>query len=64
MASKTTTTEAKARWRIAGASLKRLREDAELTQRDLSMKVGFDYYTMVSQIETGAVRLPAEKWEA
>jgi transcriptional regulator with XRE-family HTH domain len=42
----------------AGAYLKSLREAAELTQRDVAMAVGFEYYTMVSQIENGKTRLP------
>ena len=55
------TTASKARWKTAGVHLKKLRNHAELTQWELARKVGFDCYTMVSQIETGAVRLPAEK---
>lgn len=48
-----------------GAYLKQLREEAGLTQRDVAEKLGYDYYTMVSQIERGLSRLPVEdllKW--
>ncbi len=42
----------------AGRWLKALREDAGLSQRDLARKVGIDYYTFVSQIESGRGRVP------
>lgn len=42
----------------AGSYLKGLREAAEKTQRDVANEVGFEYYTMVSQIEGGKIRLP------
>ena len=45
----------------AGAYLKDLRKAADLTQNALATNVGFDYYTMVSQIENGKVRLPPER---
>jgi len=50
--------------RRAGTWLKRLREDAELTQLDVANRVGFKYYAFVSQVETGFSRLPTEKMEA
>lgn len=42
----------------AGARLKAMREAVGKTQRDIAKEVGFDYYTMVSQIEAGKVRVP------
>lgn len=40
------------------------RETAGLSQRDLSAKIGFEYYTFISQIEAGRGRVPAERYEA
>jgi transcriptional regulator with XRE-family HTH domain len=50
--------EAKRLRKEAGAMLKAMREAVEKTQRDLANEVGFDYYTMVSQIENGKTRVP------
>ncbi|MDO1584592.1 helix-turn-helix domain-containing protein [Rhizobium oryzicola] len=49
--------------REVGAWLKDRREAAGLSQRDLAMKVGIDYYTFISQIETGRGRVPPERYE-
>ena len=46
-----------------GKKLKELRQDVELTQRDLADKVGMAYYTMISQIENGKTRVPPEAME-
>lgn len=46
----------------AGAYLKGLREDAKLTQADLAKRLGLEYYTFISQIETGLTRLPPEHY--
>jgi transcriptional regulator with XRE-family HTH domain len=46
-----------------GAWLKGLRKDKKLTQRELAMRVGFDYYTMISQVESGKARVPPDKYE-
>lgn len=49
----------------AGKYIKALREAQQLTQVQLAEKVGQRYFTMVSQIETGAGRVPPEayyKW--
>lgn len=43
-----------------GAWLKTRREEVGITQRDIAAKCGYDYYTMVSQIERGLARVPAE----
>jgi transcriptional regulator with XRE-family HTH domain len=48
----------------AGTWLRGLREAAGLSQRDLSDKVGFDYYTFISQIEAGRGKVPPERYEA
>ncbi|MDR3474509.1 MAG: helix-turn-helix transcriptional regulator [Devosia sp.] len=48
----------------AGAYLKRLREDASLTQAELAKAVGLEYYTFVSQVENGKTRIPPEKYAA
>ncbi|MFC5039070.1 helix-turn-helix domain-containing protein [Tianweitania sediminis] len=38
--------------------LKELREAIGLSQREIASLAGFEYYTFVSQIETGAAKLP------
>jgi transcriptional regulator with XRE-family HTH domain len=55
---------AKAMRKKAGTWLKKLRERAELTQRDLATRVGWEYYTFVSQIEAGKGRVPPQMYEA
>ena len=50
--------EAKRLRKEAGDMLKKMREAVEKTQRDVANEVGFDYYTMVSQIENGKTRVP------
>jgi transcriptional regulator with XRE-family HTH domain len=42
----------------AGSYIKQLREAARLSQRDLAKVVGLEYYTFVSQIESGRGRVP------
>lgn len=44
----------------AGRWLKAAREQAGLTQAQLSEVVGLRYYTFVSQVESGVGRLPIE----
>lgn len=41
-----------------GAFLQRLRGHVGMTQRELAMKLDLQYYTMVSQIESGSARIP------
>jgi transcriptional regulator with XRE-family HTH domain len=48
----------------AGTWLKGLREQAGLTQMQLADRLGFKYYSFVSQVENGFGRLPNEKMEA
>ena len=50
--------------RACGAWLRDLREKKGLSQRDLARLVGTDYYTFISQLETGRGRVPAEKYLA
>jgi transcriptional regulator with XRE-family HTH domain len=48
----------------AGTWLKELRRRAGLSQIELAQKLGFKYYTFVSQIENGFGRVPTESMEA
>lgn len=48
--------------REAGRWLKKRREDCNLSQRQLADRLGLDYYTFVSQLETGRGRIPAERY--
>ena len=54
------TEDAKILRRRAGSYLRGLRTDAGLTQQQVAKALGWDYYTMVSQIERGISRLPPE----
>ena len=47
----------------AGAYIKSLRlaHDPKLTQRALADKLKLDYYTFISQVETGTARVPPEQ---
>ncbi len=48
--------------REGGRWLKELRETAGLSQRQLAAKVGADYYTFISQLETGRGRIPPDRY--
>lgn len=48
--------------RQAGKWLKRRREACGLSQRQLADRLGLDYYTFVSQLETGRGRIPPERY--
>jgi transcriptional regulator with XRE-family HTH domain len=50
--------------RAGGLWLKHLRERAGLSQRQLSAAVGAEYYTFISQLETGRGRIPPDRYEA
>jgi|SRR5262245_38976973 len=50
--------------RRAGAWLKQLRARAGLSQIELADRLGFKYYTFVSQVENGFGRVPTESMEA
>ena len=48
------------RRRIAlGLWLRKKREEKGLSQNDLAKLLGLDYYTMISQVETGKKRTPS-----
>jgi len=44
----------------AGSWLKEQRQKAGLSQMDLANKLGFKYYTFISQIENGYGRVPSQ----
>ena len=48
--------------RLAGIWLKELREKRGLSQRQLAQLVGADYYTFISQLETGRGRIPPDRY--
>jgi transcriptional regulator with XRE-family HTH domain len=48
--------------RTAGLWLKELREKRSLSQRQLANLVGADYYTFISQLETGRGRIPPDRY--
>jgi transcriptional regulator with XRE-family HTH domain len=46
--------------RAAGSWLRAQRQKAGLSQMDLANKLGFKYYTFISQIENGFGRVPSQ----
>lgn len=50
--------------KAAGAWLRSLRERKGLSQRDLANQVGAEYYTFISQLETGRGRVPQDRYES
>jgi len=48
--------------RHGGRWLKEQREHAGLSQRELAERVGADYYTFISQLETGRGRIPPDRY--
>jgi transcriptional regulator with XRE-family HTH domain len=46
-----------------GLFLKKTREKAGLTQKDLADRLGIKYYTFVSQIESGKGRVPPDLYD-
>lgn len=48
--------------REGGRWLKEQREATGLSQRQLAAKVGADYYTFISQLETGRGRIPPDRY--
>lgn len=48
----------------AGQWLKALREARGLSQREFARLIPVDYYTFISQIESGRGRIPPERYEA
>jgi transcriptional regulator with XRE-family HTH domain len=47
-----------------GQWLKSLREAQGLSQRRLADLIGTDYYTFISQLETGRGRIPPDRYKA
>lgn len=50
--------------RLGGRWLKEKRESAGLSQRQLAEILGVEYYTFISQIETGHGRIPPDRYQA
>lgn len=50
--------------REGGRFLKELREARGLSQRQLANLVGAEYYTFISQLETGRGRIPPDRYRA
>ncbi|MGC5778696.1 helix-turn-helix domain-containing protein [Methylobacterium sp. NFXW15] len=48
--------------REGGRFLKDLREKRGLSQRQLAVQVGAEYYTFISQLETGRGRVPPDRY--
>ena len=46
----------------AGRWLKQLREERGLTQRELAQLVGLNFYTFISQLESGRGRIPPDRY--
>ncbi|MBB6182424.1 helix-turn-helix domain-containing protein [Pseudorhizobium flavum] len=46
-----------------GKWLRDKRIEAGLNQKELAARAGFEYYTFISQMETGRGRVPAERYE-
>ena len=49
--------------RAGGRWLKQCREAAGLSQRELAQLVGAEYYTFISQLETGRGRIPPDRYQ-
>src|SRR4051794_29480980 len=58
------TPEAKRLRKEAGTWLKALRQAAGLSQMELATRLGFKYYTFISQVENGFGRVPSETMRA
>jgi transcriptional regulator with XRE-family HTH domain len=49
--------------KAAGAWLRTLREKKHFSQRELANLIGAEYYTFISQLETGRGRVPPERYD-
>lgn len=47
----------------AGQRIKQLRTAAGLTQRELAERLNHDYYSFISQVETGIGRVPPAEYK-
>lgn len=47
-----------------GVWLQNLREARGLSQRQLAVALGIDYYTFISQVESGRGRIPPDRYAA
>ena len=56
-------TEVQVLRREGGRWLKQCREEAGLSQRQLAEAVGAEYYTFISQLETGRGRIPPDRYQ-
>jgi transcriptional regulator with XRE-family HTH domain len=59
---KTTPEESKEQRLALGILLKAMREDQGLSQRDLADRLYLDYYTFISQLETGRGKIPEHRY--
>jgi transcriptional regulator with XRE-family HTH domain len=57
---KQTGDEAKQARKEAGAYIQKLRLKADLSQLELAKRLGYPYYSFISQVEGGVVRLPPD----
>lgn len=48
--------------REGGRYVRELREAAGLSQRQLAARIGVEFYTFISQIETGRGRIPPDSY--
>lgn len=47
---------------VLGVWLRELREEQGMSQRDLSEKLGLEYYTFISQLENGRGKIPSNRY--
>lgn len=60
---KTTPEESKEQRQALGVLLKTMREDQGLSQRELANRLSLDYYTFISQLETGRGKIPEHRYQ-
>lgn len=61
-AQKASPEEAKEQRAALGVWLKELREEQQLSQRELADRLSLDYYTFISQLENGRGRIPVHRY--
>jgi transcriptional regulator with XRE-family HTH domain len=59
---KMTPEESKEQRMALGSWLKSLREERGLSQRELAELLSLDYYTFISQLETGRGKIPEQRY--